>query len=67
MYEESVKLGFALTYKKNFISDNGNVSLKTYDETPEGFIQSWLDRFPSTATSENLIKLWEKDIKHFSK
>ncbi|XP_014228918.1 dipeptidyl peptidase 3 isoform X1 [Trichogramma pretiosum] len=47
------------------IDESGNVVLKNYDATFEGLIQSWVERFPSPSSSDNLIKLWEKDQDHF--
>ncbi|XP_014219104.1 dipeptidyl peptidase 3 [Copidosoma floridanum] len=47
------------------VDQSGSVVLKSYEETFEGLIQSVVDRFPSPNSSENLVKLWEKDQKFF--
>jgi dipeptidyl-peptidase-3 len=40
------------------------VTLKTYEATHEGLIQSWVDRFQSDIYVI-LEELWEKDQKYF--
>lgn len=59
--------GFSNSRSKCFIflETGGDIKLKTYEPTVEGLIQSWVDRFPTSAPLENLLKLWEKDVKHF--
>lgn len=42
-----------------------DVELKTYDATFEGFIQSWVDRFPIADVDALLIDLWLKDMQYF--
>jgi hypothetical protein len=41
------------------------VTLKTYETTHEGLIQSWVDRFQSSDIYVILEELWEKDQKYF--
>ena len=49
----------------NIFVESGDVELKTYESNFEGLIQSWVDRFPTLSATESLLKLWEKDYKHF--
>lgn len=56
--------------RKIFVQANTNlhdnkVSIKTYNASPEGLIQSWLDRFPSSDIHNSLIQCWIKDREHF--
>jgi len=52
--------------QSNTILDKGNdVTLKTYEATHEGLIQSWVDRFQSSDICVILEELWEKDQKYF--
>ncbi|KAL1460808.1 hypothetical protein WDU94_012751 [Cyamophila willieti] len=56
--------------RKIFLQANTNlhdnkVSIKTYNASPEGLIQSWLDRFPSSEIHNSLIQCWIKDREHF--
>jgi len=52
--------------QSNTILDKGNdVTLKTYEATHEGLIQSWIDRFQSSDIYVILEELWEKDQKYF--
>jgi hypothetical protein len=41
------------------------VTLKMYDATHKGLIQSWIDRFQSSDIDVILEELWEKDQKYF--
>lgn len=41
------------------------VTLKTYEATHEGLIQSWIDRFQLSDIDIILEEMWEKDQKHF--
>lgn len=41
------------------------VQLKNYKSNFAGFIQSWMERFPSADISQTLIELWEKDKQYF--
>jgi dipeptidyl-peptidase-3 len=43
----------------------GEVTLKMYDATHEGLIQSWIDRFQSSDVDVILQELWQKDQKYF--
>ncbi|GLV40147.1 Dipeptidyl aminopeptidase III [Carabus blaptoides fortunei] len=47
------------------IDNNGVVSLKTYEASVEGMVQSWVDRFPSSNIDTILEDLWQKDSKYF--
>ncbi|KDR10566.1 dipeptidyl peptidase 3 [Zootermopsis nevadensis] len=50
----------------NTILGQGNeVTLKTYEATHEGLIQSWIDRFQLSDIDIILEEMWEKDQKHF--
>ncbi|XP_046434394.1 dipeptidyl peptidase 3 isoform X1 [Neodiprion fabricii] len=42
------------------------VTLKNYEPTFDGLIESWVDRFPSTEVTTTLLELWAKDQKYFS-
>ena len=49
-----------------FLSESDTkVTLKNYEATFEGLIQSWIDRFPSSKIPNELIELWENDKKYF--
>lgn len=43
----------------------GLVNLQTYEPNLEGFIGSWVDRFPNTLLDDVLESLAEKDKKQF--
>lgn len=47
------------------LSEGSEVTLKMYDATHEGLIQSWIDRFQSCDIHVILEELWEKDQKYF--
>lgn len=58
--------------RKIFVQSNttlhdNKVSIQTYKPSPEGFIQSWLDRFPSNSIHSGFIHCWLKDREHFYK
>ncbi|XP_037071892.1 dipeptidyl peptidase 3-like isoform X1 [Pollicipes pollicipes] len=42
-----------------------DVLLRQYESTPEGLIQSFVDRFPDPAIEDRLLELHQKDAKHF--
>ncbi|XP_076233731.1 dipeptidyl peptidase 3 [Calliopsis andreniformis] len=48
-----------------FVNGDNEVQLKNYEPNFAGFIQSWMERFPSVNISETLIELWEKDKQYF--
>jgi len=50
----------------NTVLDDGEVVLKTYDSTPEGFAQSWVERYNQPEIKyKSLRQLYEKDAKFF--
>ncbi|XP_067008544.2 dipeptidyl peptidase 3 isoform X2 [Anabrus simplex] len=49
----------------NTVLKDGEVTLKTYEATHEGLIQSFIDRFPSSDIDVILEELWLKDKKYF--
>ncbi|XP_078035703.1 dipeptidyl peptidase 3 [Augochlora pura] len=49
-----------------FVKGSDGVQLKNYEPNFAGLIQSWMERFPSSETSQTLIDLWEKDKQHFT-
>lgn len=49
-----------------FIGGDGNVQLKTYDASFEGYIQSWIDRFNSTEIDGILENLAAENSKYFT-
>ena len=57
---------FVTAYHRFTVCVVGNdVTLKTYEATHEGLIQSWVDRFQSSDIYVILEELWEKDQKYF--
>lgn len=48
-------------------NENGviDVTIKNYEPTFSGLIQSWIERFPTANVSDILIELWEKDKNYF--
>ncbi|XP_012285415.1 dipeptidyl peptidase 3 isoform X2 [Orussus abietinus] len=46
--------------------DNEEVKVKHYEPTFNGLIQSWVERFPSVETSDNLIEIAQRDEQHFA-
>jgi len=57
---------FVTAYRRITVCVAGNdVTLKTYEATHEGLIQSWVDRFQSSDIYAILEELWEKDQKYF--
>lgn len=54
----------------NTVSEGGAVKLLEYEETHDGLIQSWTDRFSAETykqIDEILANLYEKDLPHFQK
>ncbi|KAL3285978.1 hypothetical protein HHI36_000492 [Cryptolaemus montrouzieri] len=52
--------------QSNTFNENGKITLKTYESTPEGLIASWVDRFDdSDNLHKALLDLSKKDAHHF--
>ncbi|KAG8233764.1 hypothetical protein J437_LFUL003835, partial [Ladona fulva] len=49
----------------NTFIEGDEVKLKNYESSPEGVIQSWIDRFPDASIDEILEALYEKDICYY--
>ena len=49
-----------------FVKGTSEVQLKNYEPNFAGLIQSWMERFSSTNTSEILTEVWKKDEQHFA-
>ena len=65
-YNEGMISLFVMAYHRFTVCVVGNeVTLKTYEATHEGLIQSWVDRFQSSDIYVILEELWEKDQKYF--
>lgn len=47
------------------LADEKTVNLKTYEPTIEGYVESWMDRFPGTDVCDRLEKIWIRDKHHF--
>ncbi|BFZ07144.1 hypothetical protein BsWGS_10183 [Bradybaena similaris] len=41
--------------------ENESVSLKSYDASPSGLVQSFVDRFPSSDIDNVILDLWQKE------
>ncbi|XP_014677265.1 PREDICTED: dipeptidyl peptidase 3-like [Priapulus caudatus] len=46
-------------------SDESSVNISTYESSPEGLIQSFIERFTSTDVDDAIIDLWKKDQPNF--
>ncbi|KAK9880465.1 hypothetical protein WA026_011710 [Henosepilachna vigintioctopunctata] len=52
--------------QSNTFEEKEKVNIKTYESTPEGLINSWIDRFDdSDSLHKAILDLTEKDSKHF--
>ncbi|XP_060564792.1 dipeptidyl peptidase 3-like isoform X2 [Ruditapes philippinarum] len=57
--------------RKMFVQHNtslcgdGSISLASYEASPGGLIQSWVDRFPNTDVDNIIEELWSKDKPYF--
>ncbi|XP_053404717.1 dipeptidyl peptidase 3-like isoform X2 [Mercenaria mercenaria] len=47
------------------LCEDGSIGLQSYEASPAGLIQSWVDRFPSTDVDEIIQELWQKDKPYF--
>jgi len=50
----------------NTAEENKTVVLKSYEATPQGFVQSWIDRFSNDVVYKGLDYCWKKDKPFFS-
>ncbi|GBN36465.1 Dipeptidyl peptidase 3 [Araneus ventricosus] len=50
----------------NTFLDEDKVILKNYESSPEGLIQSYVERYPDGSIHTILEELWEKDTCHFT-
>ncbi|XP_055528976.1 dipeptidyl peptidase 3-like [Wyeomyia smithii] len=48
------------------LPEAGTVQLKTYESNFDGYIQSWLDRFPSVEIDEILERVYEQNKAYFA-
>ncbi|XP_015111321.1 dipeptidyl peptidase 3 isoform X2 [Diachasma alloeum] len=49
----------------NTFVEGGEVKLRNYEASFEGFIRSWVERFPEADTAEMMLELAEKDRPYF--
>lgn len=54
-----------LVQANTFVDKADKVSLKTYEATHKGFLESWTDRFPDTSVDDVLERIAESNKKHF--
>nr|XP_042907944.1 dipeptidyl peptidase 3 isoform X2 [Parasteatoda tepidariorum] len=55
-----------LCVQANTVVEDEKVKLINYEASPEGMIQSWLDRFKNENVDDILVDIWQKDRHHFS-
>jgi dipeptidyl-peptidase-3 len=55
---------YVICYVSYIILD-GSISLASYEASPAGLIQSWVDRFPNTDVDNIIEELWNKDKPYF--
>jgi len=48
-----------------YCSVDGSVTLKSYEASSAGMVQSWVDRFPTTDVDKKLMELWDQDKAYF--
>ncbi|KAG8179448.1 hypothetical protein JTE90_026341 [Oedothorax gibbosus] len=54
-----------LIVQANTFIEDGKVVLQTYEPSPEGLIQSFVERYNDPTIYSILDLLWEKDLQHF--
>ena len=56
------KIDCSLMFTSLFFFSDGSVTLKNYEATAAGLIESNIDRFKSSDVENILLKLWENEI-----